>query len=158
LDFGEKSIEILRNSLYKAYLEDFHDLCTDLGGSTAEMMCPILEVICQILIPCVVELRYMISFQFEADRRSIALTVNSFGTDLTKMERERLFPRCGKLVYTGLENLAKAEGWNEVQDVFSVFPDYANLFEWDSGTGRLHEEKLNRYEVGVKNFRSNLVS
>jgi hypothetical protein len=30
-------VEIIRNTLYKAYLEDFHGFCKDLGGVTAEV-------------------------------------------------------------------------------------------------------------------------
>ena len=38
------NIEILRNKLYKTYLEDFYAFCVELGGVTAEVMCPILAV------------------------------------------------------------------------------------------------------------------
>lgn len=37
-------IEIIRNLLYKAYIEDFYALCERLGGQTAETMLPILRV------------------------------------------------------------------------------------------------------------------
>ena len=36
-------------------------------------------------------------FQFEADRRAFIITINSFGTELTKDDREKLYPTCGKL-------------------------------------------------------------
>ena len=32
------NIEILRNTLYKAYLDDFAHFCSTLGGATAEIM------------------------------------------------------------------------------------------------------------------------
>jgi len=38
------NIEIIRNTLYKAYLEDFYDLCQNLGNPTAEVMGEILKV------------------------------------------------------------------------------------------------------------------
>ena len=38
------NIEIIRNTLYKAYLEAFYALCEDIGGSTADEMCKILGV------------------------------------------------------------------------------------------------------------------
>eukprot|EP00116_Pleurobrachia_bachei_P004979 sb/3465241/ len=41
-DLDEMNIEILRNKLYKTYLEDFYAFCVELGGVTAEVMCPIL--------------------------------------------------------------------------------------------------------------------
>uniref|UniRef100_A0A8D8PU72 V-type proton ATPase subunit d n=1 Tax=Cacopsylla melanoneura TaxID=428564 RepID=A0A8D8PU72_9HEMI len=58
------NIEIIRNTLYKAYLEAFYDFCKNLGGTTADAMCEILY--------------------FEADRRAIIIAINSFGTELTK--------------------------------------------------------------------------
>lgn len=61
------NIEIIRNTLYKAYLQDFYKYCQTLGGATAEVMGEIL--------------------QFEADRRAINITINSFGTELKKEER-----------------------------------------------------------------------
>ena len=38
------NIEIIRNTLYKAYLEAFYDFCKELGGTTADAMCEILAV------------------------------------------------------------------------------------------------------------------
>ncbi|KAM4894627.1 V-type proton ATPase subunit d 1 isoform 2-T2 [Sylvia borin] len=42
-DLDEMNIEIIRNTLYKAYLESFYKFCKTLGGTTADAMCPILE-------------------------------------------------------------------------------------------------------------------
>ena len=38
------NIEIIRNTLYKSYLEAFFNFCKDIGGETEEVMCPILAV------------------------------------------------------------------------------------------------------------------
>jgi V-type H+-transporting ATPase subunit d len=43
-DLDELNIEIIRNTLYKAYLEDFYQFCQSLGGPTAEVMGEILRV------------------------------------------------------------------------------------------------------------------
>lgn len=52
-DLNEMDIELIRNTLYKAYLEDFDDFCLNtLGGVTGEVMHEILQVcslLCQIL-------------------------------------------------------------------------------------------------------------
>jgi V-type H+-transporting ATPase subunit d len=40
----ELNIEIIRNTLYKAYLEDFYQFCESTGGPTAEVMGDILRV------------------------------------------------------------------------------------------------------------------
>merc|ERR1719473_932071 len=61
-DLDEMNIEIIRNTLYKAYLEDFYAFCQKVGGATAEVMGDILTL--------------------EADRRAINITVNSLETDL----------------------------------------------------------------------------
>ncbi|EDO35904.1 predicted protein [Nematostella vectensis] len=42
-DLDEMNIEIIRNTLYKAYLEGFYKFCSELGGATADVMCPILQ-------------------------------------------------------------------------------------------------------------------
>lgn len=43
-DLDEMNIEIIRNTLYKAYLEAFHAFCKEIGGTTANSMCEILAV------------------------------------------------------------------------------------------------------------------
>lgn len=104
-DLNELNIEIIRNTLYKAYLEDFstyslplslslsiHFLirslipsyCIDvLGGASGEVMRMLLE--------------------FEADRRSINITLNSVGTDLQHEDRRKLYPKMGLLYPEALE-------------------------------------------------------
>lgn len=41
------NIELIRNTIYKAYLEDFYRYCKELGGATAEIMSELLEVLVQ---------------------------------------------------------------------------------------------------------------
>lgn len=43
-DLDEMNIEIIRNTLYKAYLEAFYKFCKDIGGTTADTMCEVLAV------------------------------------------------------------------------------------------------------------------
>ena len=43
-DLDELHIEIIRNTLFKTYLEDFYKFCQKLGGATAEVMGMILQV------------------------------------------------------------------------------------------------------------------
>lgn len=42
-DLDEMNLEILRNTLYKAYLNDFAEFCSELGGGTAEIMGEMLQ-------------------------------------------------------------------------------------------------------------------
>jgi len=128
-DLDEMNIEIIRNTLYKAYLENFYRFCEELGGATADVMCSIL--------------------QFEADRRAIMITINSFGTELSKDDRVKLYPRCGKLFPDGLSRLARSEGPEQVREVAECYADYAMLFE---GTGvnpgdKTLEDKFFEHEV-----------
>jgi V-type H+-transporting ATPase subunit d len=41
-DLDDMNIEIMRNTLYKAYLDDFAAFCQTLGGATAEVMTDLL--------------------------------------------------------------------------------------------------------------------
>lgn len=61
-------------------------------------------------------------FQFEADRRAFIITINSFGTELTQDDREKLYPTCGKLYPDGLTRLARCEDYEQVKGVAEVYP------------------------------------
>jgi len=118
-DLDEMNVELIRNTLYKAYLEAFYDFCVkELGGETAEVMCEILA--------------------FEADRRALIITINSFDTELTKEDRARLFPKCGKLYPDGLAALARADDYEQVRSVAEYYAEYQALF---AGAGNNPEEK-----------------
>ncbi|XP_065916096.1 V-type proton ATPase subunit d 1-like [Dysidea avara] len=117
-DLDELHIEIIRNTLFKTYLEDFYKFCQKLGGATAEVMGMIL--------------------QFEADRRAFIITINSFGTELTKDDRVKLYPTIGKLHPEGLIRLAKCSDYDEVKAVADCYPEYAAIF---AGAGTNPGEK-----------------
>ncbi|RWS20987.1 V-type proton ATPase subunit d-like protein, partial [Leptotrombidium deliense] len=118
-DLDEMNIEIIRNTLYKSYLENFYNFCKDtIGGITGEVMCEILA--------------------FEADRRAFIITINSFGTELSKEDRAKLYPCCGKLHPDGLAALARADDYEQVRSVAEFYAEYRVIFE---GQGQGHEEK-----------------
>ncbi|KAM9844610.1 V-type proton ATPase subunit d 1-like [Aulostomus maculatus] len=108
-NLDEMEAEILRNKLYKAYLESFHTFCKNIGGATKDIMCPVLE--------------------FEADRRAFIITVNSFGTDLSSADRSSLYPSCGKLYPEGLQLLSKSEDHEQVKAVADCYQDYKKIFD-----------------------------
>jgi V-type H+-transporting ATPase subunit d len=116
-DLDEMNIEIIRNTLYKAYLEDFYDFCMKVGGSTAEVMGGIL--------------------QLEADRRAINITVNSLETELELKQREKLYPTIGLLFPEGTSRLAKATDIDAVRGAIDAYPEYRGLLS-DMG---MEEEK-----------------
>jgi len=111
-DLDELNIEIIRNTLYKAYLEDFHRFCQSIGGPTADIMYKILS--------------------FEADRRTINVTINSFNTELSKEQRAKLFPAIGRLFPEGNNALAKADNIDVVREVCDKVPEYKEFFDASS--------------------------
>lgn len=69
---------------------------------------------------CTFDLMYFI-FKFEADRRAFIITINSFGTELSKEDRAKLYPRCGKLYPDGLSLLGRADDQDQVRAVAEYF-------------------------------------
>jgi len=115
-DLDEMNIELIRNTLYKAYLEDFYDFCVNkLGGETGRIMKDIL--------------------QFEADRRAINITINSFGTELTKDDRQKLYPTFGLLNPEGLGRLVRADDFDNVRQAMEPYTVYRNIFADNNSSG-----------------------
>lgn len=108
-DLDELNIEIIRNTLYKRYLEDFNQFVSGLNGPTSELMQSILA--------------------FEADRRSITVTINSFDTDLSKEDRKNLYPSFGRLYPEGTFALSQAEDIEAVKSACAGVGEYATMFE-----------------------------
>lgn len=112
-DLDELNIEIVRNTLYKNYLEDFHNFVNthpDMSGTpTAEVMTEILE--------------------FEADRRAINITLNSFGTELSKQDRRKLYPSFGRLYPEGTLMLSRADDFEGVRLAVEGVHDYKSFFD-----------------------------
>ncbi|KAG5513282.1 hypothetical protein PMAC_001653 [Pneumocystis sp. 'macacae'] len=109
IDLNELNIEIIRNTLYKAYLEDFYAFCKSLGGTTFELMSNILK--------------------FEADRRAINITINSFSTTLTKEIRKTLYPCIGYLYPEGTYLLFCAESIDDIKLAVKGVSEYSLFFK-----------------------------
>ncbi|PON39763.1 ATPase, V0 complex, subunit d [Parasponia andersonii] len=107
-DLDDMNIEIMRNTLYKAYLEDFYRFCQKLGGATAEIMSDLLA--------------------FEADRRAVNITINSIGTELTRDDRRKLYSSFGLLYPYGHEELAVCEDIDQVRGALEKYPPYQSIF------------------------------
>ncbi|ETW81560.1 vacuolar H+-ATPase V0 sector, subunit D [Heterobasidion irregulare TC 32-1] len=118
-DLDDLNIEIIRNTLYKAYLEDFHAFCTSIDGPTSDVMARILS--------------------FEADRRTINITINSFNTELSKEQRARLFPTIGRLFPEGNNQLAKADDIDQVRAICEGIAEYRAFFDGAAGAAA-HED------------------
>eukprot|EP00600_Ochromonadales_sp_CCMP1393_P005305 CAMPEP_0174970088 /NCGR_PEP_ID=MMETSP0004_2-20121128/9164_1 /TAXON_ID=420556 /ORGANISM="Ochromonas sp., Strain CCMP1393" /LENGTH=358 /DNA_ID=CAMNT_0016219731 /DNA_START=99 /DNA_END=1172 /DNA_ORIENTATION=+ len=110
----EVQIEILKNSLMKLYLEDFHGFCATLGGETQVVMCQLLSA--------------------RADRYAINITLNSFGTPLNdpvmrETHRKTLYPSIGALYPEGTEMLSTVDEDAKLVQALSYYPVYRNIFE-----------------------------
>ena len=122
-DLDELNIEIIRNTLYKSYLEDFYKFCTTEPGLAGT---PSAEIMDEIL-------------GFEADRRAINITLNSFGTELSKNERKKLYPAFGKLYPVGSYMLSQADDVEGVRSAVEGVGEYKSFFEqsaMSSGIGQ----------------------
>ncbi|CAL5218444.1 g125 [Coccomyxa viridis] len=107
-DLDEMNIEIMRNTLYKAYLDDFSAFCNKLGGTTGDVMGNLLS--------------------FEADRRALNITLNSIGTELTRDDRRKLYSNFGLLYPHGHHELASAEDFDQIRNAMEKCPPYQALF------------------------------
>mmetsp|Transcript_62923 Transcript_62923/g.127847 ORF Transcript_62923/g.127847 Transcript_62923/m.127847 type:complete len:177 (+) Transcript_62923:3-533(+) len=123
------NIEIMRNTLYKAYLDDFQTFCRSLGGATSEVMGDLLA--------------------FETDRRALNITLNSIGTELTRDDRKKLYSNFGLLYPHGHNELAQAEDFDQIRAAMEKVPAYASIFsKLGFGESQMLDKLL--YEEEVK--------
>jgi V-type H+-transporting ATPase subunit d len=66
---------------------------------------------------------------FEADRRTLNITINSFGTELSKDQRARLFPTIGRLYPEGNNVLARADDIETVIAAVDHIAEYKAFFD-----------------------------
>jgi len=98
--YNEVEIDIIDNMLQKLWLEDFYMYCCELGGETAAIMKELLE--------------------FEADRRAIQITINSFSSNLNGKENQGSERR---QLYCNFGQLYPKATWND----FNVVGSFAAL-------------------------------
>jgi len=129
-DLDEENIEIIRNTIYKNYLQAFHEFCQGLGGSTAEVMGDILTL--------------------EADRRAINITVNSIDSELDMKKREKLYPEMGLLFPEGTSRLARTTDLDGVRAAIDAYPDYRSLLsEFGFEEEKTLEDQFYELEVNL---------
>eukprot|EP00386_Alphamonas_edax_P006422 GDKI01020797.1.p1 GENE.GDKI01020797.1~~GDKI01020797.1.p1 ORF type:complete len:384 (+),score=144.49 GDKI01020797.1:102-1253(+) len=111
--FTENDLELMKNMLKKAWLEDFYSFCESLGGTTQEVMSHILRC--------------------EADFRVLSVTLNSLNTQLGTSQqlgdRNALYPSLGYLYPEGTDRIRKA--WNEVtvRTALEPYAKYVAMFD-----------------------------
>lgn len=127
-DLDEMNIEIMRNTLYKAYLDDFAQFTSKLGGATSEVMGDLLS--------------------FEADRRALSITLNSIGTELTRDDRRKLYSNFGLLYPHGHTELAGAEDFDQIRSAMEKCPPYQAIFnKMGFGEAQMLDKVLYEEEV-----------
>lgn len=109
----EVEIEIIKNSLMKLYLEDFHRFCKDIGGDTGPVMCQLLEA--------------------RADRGAINITLNSFGGPLNEpmmrtSDRKRLYPAIGALYPEATNSFQDVGDEPQLAAVLELYPTYRAIW------------------------------
>jgi len=111
--FSETDLELMKQILKKAWLEDFYRFVISCGGTTAETMGHVLMT--------------------EADSRVLLVTLNALNTPLGTaqrlQDRNALYPHFGYLYPEGTDKIRKA--WNEttVSAALEPYGRYRNLFE-----------------------------
>eukprot|EP00752_Nemacystus_decipiens_P001306 g1296.t1 len=109
----EVEIEIIKNSLMKLYLEDFHRFCKSVGGDTGTVMCELLEA--------------------RADRGAINITLNSFGGPLNEpsmrsTDRRRLYPAIGALYPEATNAFQEVGDESQLGAVLDPYPVYRGIW------------------------------
>jgi len=109
----KQDLEIMKASLKKAWLEDFHNFVKELGGTTDEVMGHILKM--------------------EADFRVLLVTMNALNTNLSTenslQDRNALYPSFGYLYPEGTKELRKVFNDTTVRAALEPYSKYLNLFD-----------------------------
>ena len=79
---------------------------------------------------------------FEADRRTVNITINSFNTELTKEQRAKLFPTIGRLWPEGNNQLARADEMDQVRMACESISEYRAFFNDVNSAGSVGEDDL----------------
>lgn len=133
-DLDDLNIEIIRNILYKEYLEDFYKFCqTELPNPTNEIMVRILN--------------------FEADKRSINISINSLDTDLSSDDKLKMLPSIGLLssnesVKFQLSTLTDLENLKVLISSVGPYKDFFNE-STSSNSNKSLEDSFYEYEMNL---------
>lgn len=116
----EVEIEIIKSSLIKYWLEDFHKYVMALGGETATLMGELLAI--------------------RADTNAINITLNSFNTPLNEpamraSDRKKLYPAVGHLYPAGTSMLIDVSTEEQLGNVLELFPQYSTIWNTHAAGG-----------------------
>jgi V-type H+-transporting ATPase subunit d len=74
---------------------------------------------------------YQKLLSMEADRHAIRITLNSFGTELSKADRRNLYTNFGTMYPDGFARLANCETVDEVKRILVAYPEFRELTKSD---------------------------
>jgi len=116
---AEVEIEIIKSSLIKFWLEDFHQYVLSCEGETAVLMGELLAV--------------------RADTNAINITLNSFGTPLNepamRADRSKLYPAIGHLYPAGTHLLNEVSDEESLGRALELFPQYCGIWNVHNAGG-----------------------
>ncbi|CCE81916.1 Piso0_002596 [Millerozyma farinosa CBS 7064] len=116
-DLDDLNIEIIRNKLYKNYLEAFVEFVNKKFSS------PDKEIMNRLL-------------GFEADKRVINITMNSLNNpDITPEDKLSLFPSYGLLYPTYHSRLSQVDDVEQLKSLVESVGEYKELFDNDAASG-----------------------
>ncbi|KAL3231517.1 V-type proton ATPase subunit d [Nakaseomyces bracarensis] len=124
-ELDDMNIEIIRNKLYKAYLEDFYKFVSEeLDEPSREIMQSLLG--------------------FEADRRSINISLNSLqSADFDADLKNQLLPSIGQLYPVVSHQLAEAKDFESIRAALGQVSDYRNALESGSLEDHFYQLEMN---------------
>lgn len=135
-DLDDLNIEIIRNILYKEYLQDFYSFCQEeLPNPTNEIMERLLN--------------------FEADKRSINISINALNTELSTEDKMKMLPSIGLLasneaVKLQLASLTDLENLKILIASVGPYKDFFNDTPGSSSTSaRSLEDCFYEYEMNL---------
>lgn len=132
--YSEVELDIITNMVTKLWLEDMYRYCSSLGGETAVAMRALLE--------------------FEADKRALSITINSFGTALNDQfsrdsERRALYCNFGTLYPEGVESFSKVGDMAQLASALEPYSTYRRLWNRAQSDGTSFLDALYGYEVYI---------
>lgn len=128
-DLDDLNIEIIRNKLYKNYLEAFVKFVEEeFGNPDRDIMLKLLN--------------------FEADKRVINITINSLhNAELSSDDKLSLYPNLGRLYPTYHTQLAGVEDVEQLKSIADTVDEYLVFFSDSGDSGKTLEDWFYQLEM-----------